>query len=169
MVERHKIIWESGCGKNPSTILISMEIMKFAWHVRLKDLQYSHWEEHANILTWIQNTIPQFVEATLGSLATQCLYGTTFNFSLYGTIFNFSYDNENHQWIAASSIAPTFKAVSSTGSVLRSQEWTVHNDSKLCGGSYTAMLSFSSCSIEQFTCSDGNCVDIGKRLSCFMR
>ena len=82
---------------------------------------------------------------------------------IYGTIFNFSYDNENHQWIAASSIAPTFKAVSGTGSVLRSQEWTVHNDSKLCGGSYTAMLSFSSCTIEQFTCSDGNCVDMDKR------
>ena len=99
----------------------------------------------------------------MGSLATQYHFGTTFNFSLYGTTFDFSYDNKNHQWIAASSIAPTFKAVSSTGSVLRSQKWTGSNDSKLCGGSYTAIWSFSSCSVQQFTCSDGNCVDMDKR------
>ena len=84
---------------------------------------------------------------------------------LFLYLFHFSHDEENNQWIAEALKYPYFKAVSNAGSVLGPQEWTVHNDSKLCSGSvsYTAMLSFSSCSEHQFTCSDGNCVDMDKR------
>ena len=81
----------------------------------------------------------------------------------------FSYDEQYNQWIAQHLKYPDFRAVTKGGSVLGPQEWTMHNDSKLCDGSasytYTTKLSLSSCSSDQFTCSDGNCVDIGKRLS----
>ena len=76
-----------------------------------------------------------------------------------------SYDEKNNRWVGEISNFQDFKIVSNTGSVLGSQEWTVHNDSKQCGSStsYTAMLSFSSCTVDQFTCSNGNCMDMEKR------
>ena len=78
--------------------------------------------------------------------------------------FNFSYDDENNRWIAEHAKYPAFLAVTNAGLVLGKQEWAVSNDSKMCGSSsYTTKLSFSSCSLNQFTCNDGNCVDMDKR------
>ena len=79
--------------------------------------------------------------------------------------FNSSYDEENNQWVARHPKHPTFQAISNAGSVLGTKEWTLHNDSQLCNGanSYTRILSFSSCGLDQFTCSSGHCVDINRR------
>ena len=69
------------------------------------------------------------------------------------------------RWIATHVDHPSFHAISNGGSVLETQDWTIQNRSDLCKGSsfYTAKLSFSSCTMLQFTCSDGNCVDMDKR------
>ena len=78
---------------------------------------------------------------------------------------NFSYNQENNQWIAEHSKYPDFQAVLKSDSALGPKEWTIHNDSKLCSwsASYITTLSLSSCSMDQFTCNDGNCVDIVNR------
>ena len=80
-------------------------------------------------------------------------------------IFHFSYSEEKNQWIAEHPEYPDFLAILNKGYVLGTQEWTVNNDSKLCCNShtYTTTMSLSSCSMDQFTCHDGNCVDIGMR------
>ena len=76
----------------------------------------------------------------------------------------FSYDEVKNQWIAVHNRYPTFHAVSHAGYLLGTQEWTILNDTNLCGSSsYSTELSFSSCSQDQFTCSDGNCVGIDNR------
>ena len=79
--------------------------------------------------------------------------------------FNFSYDDQNNRWIAEHHQEPTFQAVLNSNSVLGPNEWTIHNDSKLCNWdtSYKSMLSLSSCTVDQFTCSDGNCISMDKR------
>ena len=84
-------------------------------------------------------------------------------FSLY--YLNFSYDEENNEWVAKHTKYPGFRAVSNAGSVLGTHEWTLQNDSKLCSGSasYKTKLSLSSCTVGQFTCRDGNCVDMYNR------
>ena len=68
-------------------------------------------------------------------------------------------------WIAEHAWYPDFKANLNAGSVLGTHEWVVHNDSKLCSNSdsYSKILSFSSCSQNHFTCSDGNCVEMDER------
>ena len=77
----------------------------------------------------------------------------------------FSYDEDNTEWVAKHTTHPTFHAVLDSYSMLGQQEWTLYNDSKLCSGvaSYKRILSLSSCENDQFTCSDGNCVDMEKR------
>ena len=86
--------------------------------------------------------------------------------SSFYTDNNFSYDEAENQWIAKHQKYPDFQAISK-GYILGLQKWTIHNDSHsiLCSEttSYTIRLSLSSCTMEQFTCSDGNCVDMDKR------
>ena len=95
------------------------------------------------------------------------IYGENINMFKNSDYFFFSYDEKNNQYIAEHLKYQDFRAVLEGGSVLGPQEWTMHNDSNLCDGSasytYTTKLSLSSCSRKQFTCSDGNCVDIEKR------
>ena len=76
----------------------------------------------------------------------------------------FSYDEVENKWIAENQKYPEFQAVL-RGSLLGPREWTVYNDSTVCSGStsYRANLSLSFCSMDQFTCSDGYCVDIAER------
>ena len=51
--------------------------------------------------------------------------------------------------------------------------WTVYNDSKECndGESYTSVMTFSACTDDQFTCKEGNCVEMKRRcdgkIDCF--
>ena len=80
-------------------------------------------------------------------------------------IFYFSYVEEKNQWIAENPEYPVFQAILNKGYVLGTQEWKVYNDSKLCNNlpTYATTMSLSSCSMDQFTCHDGNCVDIGMR------
>ena len=89
--------------------------------------------------------------------------GSIFNYISISQRFYCSYDEEKKRWIATHVDHPSFHAISNGGTVLETQEWTIHNDSNL-PYSYTAKLSFSSCTMLQFTCSDGNCVDMDKRL-----
>ena len=53
--------------------------------------------------------------------------------------------------------------------VLGNHEWIVTNDTICAAGeeSYTATLSLTTCSDEQFTCSDGLCIPIDQRLESF--
>ena len=50
---------------------------------------------------------------------------------------------------------------------LGTNEWTIYNDSKDCyegeGNSYTTLLTFSACTSLQYTCEDGNCVNMEQR------
>ena len=79
-------------------------------------------------------------------------------------IIIFSYDEEENKWIAENQKYPDFRAVL-RGSLLGPREWTVYNDSTVCSGStsYRANLSLSFCTKDQFTCSNGYCVDIAQR------
>ena len=78
----------------------------------------------------------------------------------------FSYDENNNEWVAEHANHPTFHAVLDSYSMLGQREWTLFNDSKLCSGvaSNKRILSLSSCRNDQFTCSDGTCVEMEKRL-----
>ena len=53
--------------------------------------------------------------------------------------------------------------------VLGNHEWIVTNDTICAAGeeSYTATLSLTTCSDEQFTCSDGLCIPIDQRWKTF--
>ena len=50
---------------------------------------------------------------------------------------------------------------------LGTNSWTIYNDSKECntndGESYSARISFSVCREDEFTCDDGNCVNMENR------
>ena len=78
---------------------------------------------------------------------------------------NFSYEEEKNQWIAKHPDHTNFYAISHGASILGPQKWLIHNDSNLCNGSisYSSIFSFSSCTMEEFTCSDGTCVNMDKR------
>ena len=88
-------------------------------------------------------------------------------FLFYSILFYFSYEDETSRWIAKHGSFPHFLGVLNNNAVLGVHEWTVYNDSKLCNwhSSYKTMLSLSSCRIDQFTCNDGNCVNMDKRLN----
>ena len=101
----------------------------------------------------------------------------------------FRYEEEKNVWVASHSDYPNFKAYAKTKGTslaLGIQTWHIFNDSKgelkcfnfiiyfniiislhfqLCfeDNSYTATLSFSFCTDEEFTCHDGNCVMMTER------
>ena len=80
-------------------------------------------------------------------------------------VLYFSYDETNNRWIARHIKYPAFQAVLNANSAFGPNKWTIHNDSKVCGWdeSYRSTLSLSSCSLDHFTCGDGNCVNMDKR------
>ena len=78
------------------------------------------------------------------------------------------YNDAQRQWIARHTSKEDFLATSSapkTSLLLGSHSWTIHNDSQECSGSrsYTTNLTLSPCGEEQFTCHDGECVDMQQR------
>ena len=159
-------------------LMIQLGKKKFAYHARSKNPQHSHCEECARAHTWKQNYFPQFVEDTLVLWETWSQSGTEKGFIinillfcfqyhltvLITDIIIFSYDEVENKWIAKNQKYPDFRAVL-RGSLLGPREWTVYNDSTVCSGStsYRANLSLSFCSMDQFTCSNGYCVDIAER------
>jgi hypothetical protein len=77
------------------------------------------------------------------------------------------YNDTTEQWIltdAVSSVTAVSKA-SKLSFVLGKHTWTVTNDVFGCseGRPYTIQLKLTGCSEGQFTCSDGQCINIAKR------
>ena len=71
-------------------------------------------------------------------------------------------------WKATNRDRPNFLATSTAPKatlLLGPQDWTIHNDSKLCSESrtYTARLKLTGCADDEFTCDDATCVPMAVR------
>ena len=99
------------------------------------------------------------------------LYGSYINMlNLFMKFFNgiihiiIRYDEDTSRWIARSTKRENFHAESeaTAGSLLLgTRTWFVSNDN--CGANYTRKMTMSPCNDSQFTCQDGNCIDMINR------
>ena len=78
------------------------------------------------------------------------------------------YDAEGEVWRATNVFDKDFSATSHAseyGLALGTHLWTIHNDTKSCSsnGTYSAWLTLTGCSEEEFTCGDGSCLEMAQR------
>jgi hypothetical protein len=78
------------------------------------------------------------------------------------------YDDDEGLWKATNRDRPNFLATSKASKaslLLGPQDWTIHNDSKLCSETetYTTRLKLTGCADDEFTCDDATCVPMAVR------
>ena len=88
------------------------------------------------------------------------MYSSTAHFSHYHR-----FDEENARWSAKSKANENFIAFTTSLQIFGTTSWTLINDSNLCPDSLhtTKTITFSFCSEDEFTCAEGNCVDLDVR------
>ena len=125
----------------------------------------------------ISNSFEKTVKLNLRGLCKQSYFDTEYNIK-YDPVNIISYigierniiefDFENAQWTIRDVTNPYIIAVSDASKksmVLGNHEWVVTNDTICAKGkeTYTAVLSLTGCTKDQFTCNDGLCISIDYR------
>ena len=125
----------------------------------------------------IANNFEKTVKLNLRGLCKQSYFDTEYNIK-YDPVNIISYigierniiefDFENDQWTIRDVTNPYIIAVSDASKksmVLGNHEWVVTNDTICAKGkeTYTAVLSLTGCTKNQFTCNDGLCISIDYR------
>ena len=75
------------------------------------------------------------------------------------------FDEKNARWSAKREDKVSFIAFTNSLQIFGTTSWTLINDSNLCPDSQhtTKTITFSFCSEDEFTCAEGNCVDLDVR------